>query len=199
MHLRILALFALSLMMGCLFDSGRSGRRRVAVDAGPGLDGGGLDVGRLPDAGASTCGDGAVTGNEVCDGEFECASNCLSATFRGSITATDRTWARNSSTCTAGSGEYYYDTQAYQWRGGAAALTFHVDWTSVDGYLHVFDGAFDPFNPEAGCLAGDDDEGGTSASAVTVDVQPNTQMDAVLSTYSAGATGDWTLTVTRAF
>ena len=90
MHLRILALLALTLMMGCLFDTGRSGRRR-GVDAGPGVfDGGGFDVGRLPDAGASRCGDGVVTGNEVCDGELECAADCLSATFSGSITHVPR-------------------------------------------------------------------------------------------------------------
>ena len=184
-------MLALTLMMGCLFDTGRSGRRRI--DAGPGID-----VGVLPDVGPSSCGDGQVTGYEVCDGELECAADCLSATFSGSISESDPTWSRNSEACGAGSGEFHYDSQAYVWRGGPASLTFHVDWPAVDGYLHAFDGAFDPANPEAGCLAGDDDEGGTGASSVTITVSPSARIEAVLSTYSAGAVGDWSLTVTRA-
>lgn len=195
MHLRFLAILALALMTGCIFDTGRSSRGgRVVLDAGPGFD-----VPTPRDAGASTCGDGLVTGNEVCDGEFECATDCLSATFSGSLTETDAMWSRNTSSCTAGSGDHFYDTQGYVWRGDAASLTFHAEWPDFDGYLHAFDGSFNPSLPESGCLAGDDDEGGTGASAVTVDVARGDRIDTVLSTYSAGDTGAWSLTVTREF
>lgn len=210
MHLRLLTLLALTLMMGCLFDTRRgSGPMRMRdsgpVDAGPnfdavpGYDAGARDVGPLPDSGASRCGDGLITGNEVCEGEPECASDCLSAVFTGSISETDAVWSRNTSTCGEGSGEYFYDTQAFVWRGEAASLTFHADWASVDGYLHAFGGSFNPASPTASCLAGDDDEGGTSASAVTVDVTSGDRIETVLSTFSAGQTGDWSLTVRRAF
>ncbi|MFT5354149.1 MAG: hypothetical protein ACI9KE_001350 [Polyangiales bacterium] len=209
MHLRFLTLLALTLMMGCVFDSRSPRRMRSSdtgpddagpgFDSGPGFDADSRDVGTLPDAGASRCGDGLITGNEVCEGEPECASDCLSAIFSGTISETDSTWSRNTSTCAEGSGEHYYDTQGFVWRGDTASLTFHADWAAFDGYLHAFDGSFNPASPEAGCLAGDDDEGGTSASAVTVDVARGDRIEAVLSTYSAGGTGDWSLTVRRAF
>ena len=144
------------------------------------------------------CGDGDVSGNEVCDGESGCASDCLSMTTAGAIASTDPVWPRNTSSCGAGSGEFHFDTQSFVWRGEARSVHFRAQWGGFDGYLHAFEGTFNPASPEAGCLAADDDEGGTSASAVTLSLVPGDRIDLVLSTFSAGTTGAWSLTITPA-
>jgi hypothetical protein len=85
----------------------------------------------------------------------------------------------------------------FEWQGAADAdLLGTVEWAGVDGYLHIYDG-FDASLPIDGCLVGNDDAGRRSRSQVRQSIGSGETQEATLSTYDAGDTGDWTLTISR--
>lgn len=67
-----------------------------------------------------------------------------------------------------------------------------------DGFLHVYDGGFDPANPLARCLFGDDDEGGIRGSALrNIPVRAGAVVTVVASSFSPGGiVGEFSITVT---
>lgn len=86
---------------------------------------------------------------------------------------------------------------------------FYVDTTgaydfsstqSYDGYIHIYEGAFDPADAELNCVIGDDDgPGGIGTSEVLgVTLEANVQYIAVTSAFEAGDEGTFDNTITGA-
>ncbi|MFK8001586.1 MAG: DUF4215 domain-containing protein [Polyangiales bacterium] len=148
------------------------------------------------------CGNSIVEAGEVCDhggivGADGCAADCFSAVFTGSLNAASPLWDRPGQSCTGSSIGHHYGVFPFEWEGAAdASLLWTVEWSGVDGYLHIYDG-FDAAMPMDGCLIGNDDAGRRSRSQVRQSIGSGETQEAILSTYEAGDTGDWTLTISR--
>jgi hypothetical protein len=135
---------------------------------------------------------------EIEPGDELIPSAGMSTTLTGTLDASDPQWARPSASCFSGSGTKYFDAVPFT-NATLAPQTLDLDvaWSGVDGFLHVFRSAPDPTNPTRGCLDGNDDSGGTSASRLGgYGVAPGERVWIVLSTFSDDDTGGWTLEVT---
>lgn len=66
---------------------------------------------------------------------------------------------------------------------------------AFDGYLFVHRAPFDPSAPTVGCLAGNDDDGSSDVSAVTVDLAAGSDYVVVQTSLDAGPAGGYDLTV----
>lgn len=152
--------------------------------------------------GVQVCGNSVVEVGEVCDhggvvGADGCQADCFSAVFTGSLNAASPLWARPGESCTGASAGHHYGVLPFEWQGAAdASLLWTVEWAGVDGYLHVYDD-FDASTPLNSCLVGNDDAGRRSRSQVRQSIASGETQEAVLSTYNAGDTGGWTLTISR--
>jgi cysteine-rich repeat protein len=158
---------------------------------------------------ARTCGNSVVDTSESCDdgntvsgdGCFDCGDEIASTgsiTLTGSIDASDPDWSRPGATCSAGSGSHNFDEfRITNQTGVAQDLRIDATW-AADGYLHVMRDWYNPDDPVAGCVIGDDDFGGTLASRIdSVRIGAGETLYVVASTFSAGtAIGAYTITVT---
>lgn len=147
------------------------------------------------------CGNSIIEAREICDdgnvvSGDGCESDCFSAVFSGSLTAGDPIWARPDQDCMDSYAGRHYDVLPFEWEGaGDVELLWSVDWDGVDGHLHVYDG-FDASTPSEGCLSGNDDRG-AARSAVVQSIGSGETQQALISTFNAGDTGEWTLTISR--
>lgn len=148
------------------------------------------------------CGNSVVDAGEVCDdgntvGADGCEADCFTAVFTGSLSAASPLWARPGENCTGSNAGHHYGVLPFEWQGAAdTELLWTVNWAGVDGYLHIYD-SFDAGMPSDGCLIGNDDAGRRSRSQVRQSIGAGETQEAILSTYDAGDTGDWTLTISR--
>jgi cysteine-rich repeat protein len=156
------------------------------------------------------CGDGAIDPGESCDdagtaGGDGCSARCAteiavqgrSVARTGAIAATDPTYTRRSGCGASAAGSFHHDLWVLENATGAAqTLTIDAAWSS-DGYLVAYSWPFDPAMPVTGCLAGNDDFGGTGGSRLTaVAIPAGERIVVVATTYAATATiASYTLTV----
>ena len=155
----------------------------------------------------AVCGDGIITPGESCDDGNTtdgdgCSATCAAelaadATFdlEGSIDASDPTFNRANSSCSAIGSVVHHDVfPLVNPTGDALEVTVTADW-SGDGYLHAYSG-FDPSDALLECVAGSDDFGGILGSQVIFTMDPASSAEIVASTFFAlTATGAYTLEV----
>ncbi|MEM9862204.1 MAG: DUF4215 domain-containing protein [Myxococcota bacterium] len=152
------------------------------------------------------CGNDMVEPGEVCDDgntddDDGCQGDCQSAVFTGSLLAAeDMSFQRLNTTCTeAGvdAGDYLYDVVSFNWAGAMdTSLRGVVSWApSFDGFVHVYDSAFDPAMPLDRCIDGGD--GFTTDTAGPFPATAGADYDFVISTFDPDTEGNWTLTITR--
>ena len=166
-------------------------------------------------AGAEVC-DGGDVGGDTCGahgfnrGSLGCDASCAavdaagcfnvagpndiaprgsSIVLSGNIADTDGTWSRPSEDCGAGAADAtrYFDAFEIVNRTGQTQALDVTATFSGDGYLHAFT-SFDPRDPTTGCVAGDDDFNGSSASQLTdVAIGAGQTLTIVVSTFAADA------------
>ncbi|MGM0556664.1 MAG: DUF4215 domain-containing protein [Myxococcota bacterium] len=152
-----------------------------------------------------TCDDGNTTAGDGCsdvcalEGTPLELSSDTGATIAvaGELTSSDDTFSRPYASCGSNSSTgYYYD--AYEFTnntGGDVTITATASW-SFDGYMHVYSSPFDPTDPTATCLDGDDDFNGTSGSQVeNITVADGDTVVVVGTSFSTGTTGDYSIEV----
>jgi hypothetical protein len=155
------------------------------------------------DMDASTTGDVCTAG--VCAGTVPCPRGviCLTGsspvTYIGALTLRDGTnWVRTNASCTLSRFRVPYDVQSVRNDTGASiSLEVTARWT-VDGYLHAYTNPFMSTMPTAGCITGDDDFGGTSASQMTVRTfAAGAMIDIVASNYGGTSTNSYRITLSH--
>jgi cysteine-rich repeat protein len=164
----------------------------------------------------SLCGNGTVDADETCDdsntiagdGCSFCASDLPGPTgilsLSGNHTTADPTWTRPEDNCTQleTATNFHYE-RFYVHNPFSTRQTYlvDVDWLE-DGYLHVYDEAFDPSAPLNGsCITGNDDWpdlGLNRESRAQFTAEPGQTLTLVVSTFAAGiALNAYTLNITQ--
>jgi hypothetical protein len=163
--------------------------------------------------------DGAAMGNLTCRSAgfaggsgVGCMNNCASVSttgcqpltpnpiagpgssipLSGALTSADPTWKRPNATCESQSesGQFFDAFAIVNNTGVAQELRIGANWNDADGYLHVFDGGWNPLDG-SGCLVGNDDHEGTSASRLPdITIAPNQTMIVAVSTWGVGVSID---------
>jgi cysteine-rich repeat protein len=112
-----------------------------------------VDVTEACDDGNTVAGDGC----DSCADEIAASGSGISIT--GAVTTADGLWDRISASCTgSGTADHYFrEHHIINSTGAAQTIDITAAWASGDGYLHVYDGSFDPAAPLTNCLIGDDD------------------------------------------
>lgn len=67
---------------------------------------------------------------------------------------------------------------------------------NLDGFLAVYGSSFDPGNPSANCIGGDDDGRTLYFSEYSVIMPPGSVINVVTTSYSSSSTGNYTLSIT---
>jgi outer membrane autotransporter protein len=130
------------------------------------------------------------------------ASTCFAvpantASYNGTTVGTS-TWARPfaSGSCCSGLGPVTYTTQNF-YVDSDGAYDFSSLQNSYDGYLFLYQDAFDPLNQTLNFVAGDDDgSGGIGTSDFSANLTANTQYIIIDTGFAAGDEGTFTTTIT---
>jgi cysteine-rich repeat protein len=152
-----------------------------------------------------TCDDGNATSGDGCSAvcALEGTPIPIPATGQavgvaGSLESSDPTFARTNTGCSLSSSAnaVYYDTYEFTNNsGGDITIDLTASW-AFDGYLNVNSSSFDPTQADASCLAADDDFNGTSGSQITdLTVADGDTIVVVATSFSNGATGDYTIQI----
>lgn len=123
----------------------------------------------------TTVADGVPGAFEICannrvDLEAISLNDGGAGSFTGELTTDDPLWSRDVFGCTVGATNYY-DTYAFTITE-EDTYTFTMGMSTLDDYLHLYDGPFDPLNPCENFLIRNDDggpsDGSFSASLITI-------------------------------
>jgi len=161
-----------------------------------------------------TCGDAEIAPtfesceDENTDGGDGCSAACIlelaapgeSVVYEGEHVATDVPFFRANAACALDRVDTFFTVVPFTNASDEArVVTVTAAWNG-DGFLHVYDGSFQPSDATLGCLGGNDDTGGSLGSRVrSITVAPGATIQVVASSYAAlTATGPFTLTVATA-
>ena len=109
-------------------------------------------------------------------------------------------WARPFADCTglSGLGPVRYHVQPFYVSAAGAYDVTSVQDGSWDGYIFIYQGAFDPNNPNTNCVVGNDDgTAGIGTSEILGEaLAPSTQYLVVMTAFELGEEGTFTNTIT---
>jgi cysteine-rich repeat protein len=161
------------------------------------------------------CGDGVRSPGEACDDanttdEDGCSSECwieisptggATVSIEATIDGSEDQYERLYDDCSEdGPADHFFDAYTFvNITAAAIEISILATWLD-DGYLHIFSGDFDPADPLASCLTGDDDFDDLRFSRIDDFIlEPDSTYVLVASTFG-GATiiGDYTIAMTTA-
>ena len=152
-----------------------------------------------------TCDDGNAEAGDGCsdtcqleeDEPMRIAGPGGSVLAAGELAEGGPQWARLSANCSDDGGpsdHYYAVVQLINETRYDQSITLTAAW-DFDGYLHAFQGDFDPESID-NCIVGDDDFGGAPGSQITdLRINDGETITVVLSSYNPDVTGNFELTV----
>lgn len=134
------------------------------------------------------------------------SANNQSATFTGPLVTLQVPFTQHTAS-TSGSSNYYYRPQSdatctlsdvyvrydvFNFTvSTTGSYTITNTYPQMDGYLHIYSGSFDPNNPCATFIAGNDDFNGIGQSRVTVNLTAGTTYYVVTSAYASYQSGQY--------